>query len=82
MDSAIKTPHERGPDRLVRVDERLYPMTTAGMVPPGFRIGGIILRDGYGGADMVHMETEGGEGGDFSAAELEQVLRAFYDANF
>ena len=54
-------------------DNTKYPMTTAGMLVPGFCIGSIILRDGYGGSDKVWLETAGGEGGDFSAADIEQL---------
>lgn len=62
--------------------EPKYPMTTAGMVQPGFRIGGFTLRDGYGGVNKVWIECGRGEGGDFDAAELTEVIAAFYKKNF
>lgn len=55
---------------------------TGGMLPPGFRIGRFVLRDGYEGPHKLWIETPGGEGGDFSVEKLEQLIAAFYTENF
>lgn len=55
---------------------------TAGMVQPGMRIGSYILRDGYGGCDKVWIEGPRGDGGDFSAEALEELIAKFYEASF
>lgn len=59
-----------------------YPMTTAGMIQPGFRIGVFSLRDGYGGAGKVWVERGDGEGADFDAADIEKLIAAFYKEHF
>lgn len=58
------------------------PIVTAGMIQPGFAIGRFTLRDGYGDRGKVWIEGEGGEGGDFDAAELEVIIAKFYADNF
>jgi len=59
-----------------------YPKVMAGMAQPGFNIGRFTLRDGYGGRDKVWIEGGGGEGGDFEAADLEELLAGFYETHF
>ena len=66
---------------IIAMDKK-YPMTTAGMVKPGMRVGAYTLRDGYGGHDKVWIEHGSGEGGDFSAEELEKLIKDFYDERF
>lgn len=57
-------------------------LITAGILQPGFRIGKFVLRDGIGGAAKVYIEKAGGEGGDFSAEKLEELIEAHYTENF
>lgn len=64
------------------MSEETYPMTTAGMIQPGFRIGGYTLRDGYGGASKVQITRPEGDGGDFDAKELENLIAAFVNERF
>lgn len=46
------------------------------------RIGSLTLREGYGGPGRIAIYQDGGEGGDFPAADLEALLQVYYREHF
>ena len=49
--------------------------------PLRFSIGNLVLQKGREGG-KIWIETERGEGGDFPIADIEALIREYYDANF
>ncbi len=62
--------------------EQNYPIVMAGLEKPRFFIGRFTFEEGYGGRHMVWIQRDGGEGADFDAAELEALIRQFFDERF
>jgi len=49
--------------------------------PHELSVGDFTLREGRE-PGKIWIETDGGEGGDFPIADIEALIREYYDANF